>query len=327
MSLKTGSKRKEKDQSILEFDNSFESNTKLPKNQGFGEVRKVKLLSGISLYISNYRYFKDCRFKVDETSSCLGFGFRLSGLTSVSQDCMKKDFTIKANESSFYHFSDMKGSYSVQPNDHILSLGLQMKPDFFYSIMEDEHHYGSSSFRKFIDNQCIDTHRDTNIVTPEMKKIILEILNCTEKGLLRRFFFESKVMELIFLKIKQLEDSRPEIEKTSKLNPGDMDKVLHSGEVLAQNLENPPGLAELSSLVGLSRTSLLKNFSKAFGVSPYRYLRNLRLEKADILFKEGEKNITEVAFRVGYSSSSHFTKVFKKYKGMTPSNYIKNLHL
>lgn len=309
-----------------EVSHPFEHKVKIPEDSGVGEIREIRLFSGISLFVSNCRYYKDRSSELDETRPCLGFGFCLSGLTRINQDCMKKEFFVRGNESAFYHFPDMRGAYLIKSNNDILTIGIQMNPDFFYSLMEEERHYESPLLRKFVDNEFRDSFRDTNIVSPPMKRVMWDIFNCEEKGLSRRFFYESRVMELMFLKIKQLESGQSRVEKPFMMHSGDIKKIIEAGEILAKNLENPPGLVELSRSVGLSRTQLLKYFSDVFGFSPYKYLRNLRLEKAVILLRDGKVNITEIAFKVGYSSSSHFTKVFKDYYGMPPSKYIRKLH-
>jgi AraC-like DNA-binding protein len=70
---------------------------------------------------------------------------------------------------------------------------------------------------------------------------------------------------------------------------------------------------------------LLLDFKAIFNTSPYSHLRNMRLKKAKTILYEGETNITETAYLVGYSSASHFTKAFKEHFGITPSCYIRTL--
>ncbi|MBO5454118.1 MAG: helix-turn-helix transcriptional regulator [Clostridia bacterium] len=55
-----------------------------------------------------------------------------------------------------------------------------------------------------------------------------------------------------------------------------------------------------------------------------QYLNNLRISYAVKLFNKGEKNISEVAYKCGYTDQFYFSKVFKKYNGKTPSEYIKS---
>jgi AraC-like DNA-binding protein len=81
-------------------------------------------------------------------------------------------------------------------------------------------------------------------------------------------------------------------------------------------------MEQRSRSIGMSRTKLVTSFPKVFGTSPYEYLRHMRLEQAEKLLSKGEMNITETAYWVGYSSSSHFTKAFREYYGMLLSRYL-----
>ncbi|MDY2702707.1 MAG: helix-turn-helix transcriptional regulator, partial [Prevotella sp.] len=56
-------------------------------------------------------------------------------------------------------------------------------------------------------------------------------------------------------------------------------------------------------------------------ISTGDFIRNMRLEQAARLISEGKINVTQVAFAVGFNNQSHFSTVFKKHFGMTPSEY------
>ena len=66
-------------------------------------------------------------------------------------------------------------------------------------------------------------------------------------------------------------------------------------------------------------------FSEHFGVSPYVYLTNQRIEHAKRLLKNSNLRITDIAFDSGFNSSSQFTNIFKKYVGLTPKEYKKRV--
>ena len=57
------------------------------------------------------------------------------------------------------------------------------------------------------------------------------------------------------------------------------------------------------------------------GISTSEFIRNIRLEQAAKLIKEGKINITQIAYSVGFNNQTHFSTVFKKHYGMTPSEY------
>lgn len=89
------------------------------------------------------------------------------------------------------------------------------------------------------------------------------------------------------------------------------------------NLEHSIVLEQLAKLCDMS----VYNFSKAFksktGSSPYKYVTNRRISKACELLCATDNAIADVAYKVGFSSQSHMTELFRKTLGTTPARYRK----
>lgn len=79
-------------------------------------------------------------------------------------------------------------------------------------------------------------------------------------------------------------------------------------------------LETLLSMTSFGKTYLLRSFTKQLGVSPYRYLQTIRIDKAKKLLEQGVEPI-EAADRTGFSDQSHFTNFFKSFIGLTPKQY------
>lgn len=79
-------------------------------------------------------------------------------------------------------------------------------------------------------------------------------------------------------------------------------------------------LDTLLSMTSFGKTYLLRSFTKQLGVSPYRYLQTIRIDKAKKLLEQGVEPI-EAADRTGFSDQSHFTNFFKSFIGLTPKQY------
>ena len=73
--------------------------------------------------------------------------------------------------------------------------------------------------------------------------------------------------------------------------------------------------------VGVSRTQLHRKLKEMTGVPTSEFLRNIRLNEAARLIREGKINITQVSYMVGFANNSHFSTAFKKYFGMSPTEY------
>lgn len=81
--------------------------------------------------------------------------------------------------------------------------------------------------------------------------------------------------------------------------------------------------AYLSELCDMSTIYFRKIFESVYGVSPIKYLHNLRVNKAKAILLSDYETIEQVALSVGYNSIYHFSKMFKKYTGVSPSEYAK----
>lgn len=78
---------------------------------------------------------------------------------------------------------------------------------------------------------------------------------------------------------------------------------------------------KVAGLLHLGRTVFYKKVRGTTGYTPNEYIRVIRLRKAAELLKEGEKNVSEVAYAVGFDNPYYFSKCFKEQFGMPPSQY------
>jgi AraC-like DNA-binding protein len=81
-------------------------------------------------------------------------------------------------------------------------------------------------------------------------------------------------------------------------------------------------LAELSKLVGLNRSHLIRSFKKATGLPPHAYFLQLKVSEAKRRLVRGEP-ISQVALETGFADQSHFSRVFKNAVGITPAQYAR----
>jgi AraC-like DNA-binding protein len=82
-------------------------------------------------------------------------------------------------------------------------------------------------------------------------------------------------------------------------------------------------IEELAQEVGLSRAQVHRKLIALTGHSASRYVRNFRLEYAMDLLKKNVGTVSEIAYRVGFSSPAYFTKCFTEDFGMAPSQVKK----
>jgi YesN/AraC family two-component response regulator len=90
--------------------------------------------------------------------------------------------------------------------------------------------------------------------------------------------------------------------------------------VEAKMADSDLGVEEIASDMNLSRVQLYRKVKALTGSSPVELMRKARLSKAYRLLLSGDKNISEVAYEVGFSAPSYFTKCFKDEFGVLPGD-------
>ena len=88
---------------------------------------------------------------------------------------------------------------------------------------------------------------------------------------------------------------------------------------IQENIMQPFSISHLASDLNMSETNFCNSFKKIMGITPKEYITNMKLTKAKDMLKS--RNVTEVAFDLGYENISHFIALFKSKYGITPKQY------
>jgi AraC-like DNA-binding protein len=91
---------------------------------------------------------------------------------------------------------------------------------------------------------------------------------------------------------------------------------------LHENFEHELTLETLAAETGLSRFHLTRAFARQIGVPPHQYLILLRLQRATALLRDGMP-VVDVAANLGFADQSHFTRCFRRYWRVTPTQYAR----
>lgn len=95
---------------------------------------------------------------------------------------------------------------------------------------------------------------------------------------------------------------------------------------MEQNYSLSPSLNSMASIINVTPHHLCRLFKRTLHMTPFQYLTRLRIQKAkEYLIQVPGATVKEVAQRVGYSDTSYFCAVFKKYEGITPVEF-KRIH-
>lgn len=92
---------------------------------------------------------------------------------------------------------------------------------------------------------------------------------------------------------------------------------------IADNIAEPLPLDGLALLSGYSLSHFKLRFREVTGVTPAMYITLARVERAREELEKGDRSITDIAYRLGWSSSNYFCAVFRKHTGLSPLQYRK----
>ncbi len=87
------------------------------------------------------------------------------------------------------------------------------------------------------------------------------------------------------------------------------------------NLGESISIEEVADAVHCSRAKLFEIFKESTGMTPNDYWQRLRIDQAQNLLAGSNKSITAIAMECGFSTSQYFSSVFRKYAGVSPSEY------
>ncbi len=97
--------------------------------------------------------------------------------------------------------------------------------------------------------------------------------------------------------------------------------ILRAMALMEANLADPPLIESLALEIGMSPSHFRARFRQETGSTPHEHLTRQRIEKAKQLLLQNRWSVTEVAFRLGYSSSQNFASAFKRQTGMAPNSF------
>lgn len=251
----------------------------------------------------------------------------------------KSEIVIVEDEEDIQEYlkSQLSDDFKVRtyPNGKVaLSEILKNKPDLIISdIMMPE-----------MDGNTLCTKLKTNINTNDVPIILLTaksreedqlegletgadayILKPFNMDILRRTIINLlTIRRTLRNKFSGNESQEHKIEQKEMLSPDDnlMQRVMN---VINENLgDSDLSVDSIAQKVGISRVHLHRKMKELTNQTPHSFIRNIRLQQAAKLLKEGKQSITEVMYTCGFSNAASFSTMFKNLYGCSPREYMNN---
>ena len=107
--------------------------------------------------------------------------------------------------------------------------------------------------------------------------------------------------------------------------PGDAQRILETMQFIRIHHAEKLNVERLAKRAGMSASHFAHRFRAVARVSPMRYVREARLDRARALLLENGNRVGDVALEVGFESPAHFTREYKRRFGMSPSRSLASL--
>ena len=133
--------------------------------------------------------------------------------------------------------------------------------------------------------------------------------------------------ELLEMYLRQifLVIQRTRMEQKPTVNSYIQEEMEHAMRHFQEHYNEAIVIEDYAQSRGMSVSWFLRNFKQATNTSPMQYVLNLRISNAVSLLESTDYNVTEIGAIVGYDNPLYFSRIFKKQKGVSPSDYRKLL--
>lgn len=198
-------------------------------------------------------------------------------------------------------------------DDPTFIMNMTQKSKIYYKSGSKENLILKQHVLKFID--LIDYNMNYNFLEKMKVQIILSNFLLELDQLLitnaisnKKSIQESKYAKIISEKIKATLKEKILFSADTKTN------AISAKEIKIENIVNE---------IGLSAGYGYSVFKNVYGLSPRKYLSNLMLKEAELMLTNPQLSIEDISERLGYKNLAHFSRQFKRWKGISPNNYRK----
>lgn len=121
-----------------------------------------------------------------------------------------------------------------------------------------------------------------------------------------------------------LEEIKNQQFENQKTNLANQERIQNMMSFIHENYAGKISLDEIARAGLVSKRECIRCFAECIKKTPFEYVQEYRIRMAERFLRETDLQITEIAFRTGFSNSAYFGKVFKEQTGKTPGEYRRN---
>lgn len=290
----------------------------MPELLGQGYSHSINLSPGVWLCFSDCQYHQDLMVKNPAHDHLIQVVIFLSGFL-----CYDNVHPTLGGIRGYFSGSGISPAYIAKHRggNRLTTLDLEIEPQLLDSFFLEDEQY-SSDVQKLLFKGEDWKLSFYPTVTPAMRSLAQQMWNAPYRGAAKRMYLQAKVFELVAMHLDLVLADQAPVHDLPRLKRETIARIHHAKEILTTQLEHPPSILELAQLVGVSVRTLQRGFPALFKTTVVGYLTQQRLEKAQMLLRQGGHKVAEVANLVGYGHLGHFAAAFRRQFGITPSQCL-----
>ena len=224
---------------------------------------------------------------------------------SVEYKCNGKKFVAKAND-----------MYFIQPGQTHEESSLREPLEFIY-VKFFLYNYRSARMDSFLNDINLQRfEKPGRGLRTKFLKIFEEMQN---KELGFKQIVENGIMEILVDIMRILKMNQTEKMSSSSVN----DVIAMIIDDITMNVQKNYSVEEIARTYGISKSSLHHSFKKQTGLPFKDYVNRIKIREAEYQLTVTDKTVTHISWLLGYSNVYYFCRLFKKYKGITPTEFRK----
>ncbi|MVM38618.1 helix-turn-helix domain-containing protein [Spirosoma sp. HMF3257] len=268
---------------------------------------------GVRLHYGQFQTLKSDTIRTTEDFPSVEMVFQLQGRTSEKSSVLN-GFSAQQHNLSYRPYCDSLSQFEAGYHHYV---GIQCTETFFSRLADDDSPAMGRLLNGLVRKEASALSEHNLTITHALQAQLIRLTQRRESQPLKRLYLEATVLDVLRQQLEQADHNLAK-QKTT-FPPRDRDKILAVKAILDSDPLATYSLLSLSRLVGLNDYKLKKGFRDLLGTTVFGYLNDLRMEYARQLLLNTDQTIGEIATKLGYSETHHFSAAFKRKFGYLPS--------
>lgn len=278
------------------------------------------------LGIADYTVPKDFQIRFDNPEAMIRFGIVYEGRTKFQ---LKNQQVSSFTPSSFFVAEkNLKGKQIWHRGQHFHGTEITLHEAYLSQVI-------SESFPEALCMEDFKMNHTYHYLPLPVISVIHQLNSLSASGRLTPLYLESKILECTALLSEEIKKPKDNVfahqidygtiqigaGRTCRLTASDIQSIQKAHDILTEQAVHPPTIEKLSRMVFLNQQKLKAGFAKQYHMGIGEYTTSLRMSMGASLLSSTDLSVSDIAKKTGYRYSGNFSKMFKKYYGVSPLEY------